>query len=275
MIRFEQLHKTLICALGIEKVIRNKNVVIGIAGVGSVGSYTLEALASLGFTKFNIADSDIIEKHNIPRVIFANKNNIYKVKDEEAVNFVKNKYVDIDIRSYGSITENNINSFVEHSDIIVDTIDFFNIYIKELLYNTAKKYKKFVVTAAPLGYEVCKIIYDPYGIDFYRYNMLHIANSEKEKVLLLALGFDQSLSFINDLKNLNSKDTSSCAIQTTCSIAGNIIANEILKLLYYIEHVKFAPIVEIFNIKEFKVKSVVNNKIKRRIKFEIFRRKYV
>ena len=56
------------------------NLTIGVVGLGSVGSIVAETLARMGIRKFILLDFDKIEKHNLDRIVGADKKDIGKYK---------------------------------------------------------------------------------------------------------------------------------------------------------------------------------------------------
>src|SRR5665648_9030 len=56
------------------------NLTIGVVGLGSVGSIVAETLARMGIRKIILIDFDVIEKHNLDRIIGATKKDIGKLK---------------------------------------------------------------------------------------------------------------------------------------------------------------------------------------------------
>ena len=61
--------------------LEDKTAVIGIIGLGSVGSMVAEALARMGMEKFVLIDFDKVEPHNLDRLVGATNDDIgsYKV----------------------------------------------------------------------------------------------------------------------------------------------------------------------------------------------------
>jgi molybdopterin/thiamine biosynthesis adenylyltransferase len=57
---------------------------VGIIGLGSVGCFVAEALARMGFEHVTLIDFDLVEKHNLDRLIGATKKDIGKLKVEVA-----------------------------------------------------------------------------------------------------------------------------------------------------------------------------------------------
>ena len=57
-----------------------QNLRIGIVGLGSVGALVAEALSRVGISEITLIDPDVIESHNLDRLLHANKSNIGELK---------------------------------------------------------------------------------------------------------------------------------------------------------------------------------------------------
>lgn len=99
------------------------NTCIFLAGSG-LGSVIAEIAVRTGFGRFIVADGDIVELSNLNRQIF-NTTNIGRNKAEETAKLIKaiNPSADITIiKSF--LTPDTLNDPINHSDIIINTIDF-------------------------------------------------------------------------------------------------------------------------------------------------------
>lgn len=57
---------------------------IGVVGLGSVGGMVAEALVRMGFTDVVLIDFDLIEEHNLDRLVYATKSDLGRLKVEAA-----------------------------------------------------------------------------------------------------------------------------------------------------------------------------------------------
>jgi tRNA A37 threonylcarbamoyladenosine dehydratase len=113
---------------------------VAIIGMGGVGGIHLMTLARLGIGKFTIADPDIFELANFNRQYGASMESIGRKKVEVMAEQARAVNPEIDIRILDEpVGENNIDSFMEGADILVDGVDFFAIDARRLVFAEARK----------------------------------------------------------------------------------------------------------------------------------------
>lgn len=121
--------------IGINKVVKIRNLNILIVGIGGVGGYVFESLVRSGVGRITIVDGDIIDETNLNRQIITNNDNIGKLKVVEAEKRAKliNKNVEIDYCNV-FVDENNIKDIDFSSfDYVVDACD--DVQAKVLIIN--------------------------------------------------------------------------------------------------------------------------------------------
>lgn len=97
---------------------------VAIAGMGGVGSYTMESLVRSGIGYIRIIDFDNVKSSNINRQLLATDETISKLKVDAAENRIKQINPDciIDKRS-AFIDESNVCELIDGVDLVVDAID--------------------------------------------------------------------------------------------------------------------------------------------------------
>lgn len=128
-----------------------KKAVVGIAGLGGLGSNVAISLARLGIGKMVLMDYDVVEPSNLNRQQYFIKH-IGMPKTEALKALLKeiNPFVEvITINEY--ITEENIDSCFKEAEIVVEAFD--NPVSKALLVNTMlQKYPdKYIVAASGMA----------------------------------------------------------------------------------------------------------------------------
>lgn len=149
-----------------------KNLRVGIAGLGGMGSGVALTLARMGVNKFNLADPDRIEITNLNRQVIANQTTIGKTKLETTIEELKKIDTSVEIVGFDQgIEEATINGFLEGVDVVVDEIDVFPIMAHRILHREANKknislYSAYVVG---LGVHLYKFSGSDYNLnDFYQ-----------------------------------------------------------------------------------------------------------
>ena len=123
-----------------ESMEKLKNVKIALAGLGGIGSITLEMLVRSGIENFKIADYDKYSKENLNRQLFATVDTIGKNKALVAKERMLkiNPSCNIEVFKDG-VTYKNAHDFCKDSDIILVLPD--SEAIKVLIHKIAKKNK--------------------------------------------------------------------------------------------------------------------------------------
>ena len=151
--QLERYYRTIklddIGALGQEKLLNSKVLIVG---VGGLGSHTLLSFASLGIGTIGIVDDDIVHSNNLPR------QNIYTLKDVNkkkvlcAKKHIKDINKDVIIKTYPyRLDESNGKRIIKNYDIIIDCVD--NFETKFLIDDISMKLKKPFITAGVSDYK--------------------------------------------------------------------------------------------------------------------------
>jgi len=147
-----------------------RNSRVAIAGLGGTGGAQVHALARMGIGKFNLADPDTFEMANFNRQIGATMDTLGRAKTAVMDDLVHRINPDADVRLFETgIGQDNIDSFLEDVDVVVDSLDFYCFPQRFLLYRAARERGLWVLTAPPLGFGFTLLIFDPNGMTFEDY----------------------------------------------------------------------------------------------------------
>jgi molybdopterin/thiamine biosynthesis adenylyltransferase len=150
---------------------------VGVAGLGGMGSNLAEILVRLGVGHIKIADPDVIEASNLNRQVIANQNTIGMKKADASALELRNISNDFELVVYDDgITQENAEEFVDGLDVVIDEIDVFPFRPHIWLHQAARKrnlplYSGYIVG---LGTHVYKFQGEDYTFEDF---MLH---NEKE-----------------------------------------------------------------------------------------------
>ncbi len=109
---------------GPEGQLKLRDLRVGVAGVGGVGSNIVEILVRSGVGHVKIADPDTIEASNINRQVIANQKTVKMKKVEASAMELRNIAEDFELVVYDEgITPENAEEFVSDLDLVVDEID--------------------------------------------------------------------------------------------------------------------------------------------------------
>jgi hypothetical protein len=159
-----------------------------IAGLGGVGGGHLLTLARLGIGNFNIADFDHFEVHNFNRQAGAMMSTVGQPKSDTLARMARDINPTADIRVFGDgVTPENVDDFLKDVDIYIDSIDYFSVESRRLLFAECYKRNIPAVTAAPLGMGVGFLYFKPGRMSFEDYFLLE-GQPRREQLLRFMAG---------------------------------------------------------------------------------------
>jgi molybdopterin/thiamine biosynthesis adenylyltransferase len=172
-----------------EEQARLKDARVAIAGLGGTGGAQVHALARMGIGRFHLADPDTFELVNFNRQSGATVANIGRLKTEVAQETILAINPEAEIETFKSgISAENIGSFLQGVDVVVDSLDFYCFEERFLLYSQARERGLWVLTAPPLGFGFTLLIFDPKGMRFEDYFGFEQGMSERELAIALIAG---------------------------------------------------------------------------------------
>ncbi len=129
--------------VGLNNVVKLRNLNILIVGIGGVGGYAFEALVRAGISKFTIVDGDVIDETNLNRQIISNTENIGTLKVVEATRRARsiNKLLNMDYMDEFLDSSNISKIDFKSFDYVVDacdTVDTKVLLINECIKNDVK-----------------------------------------------------------------------------------------------------------------------------------------
>jgi len=212
-----------------------RSATVAIPGMGGVGGTHLISLVRSGVGNFKIADFDVFEPRNISRQYGARVTDLGRPKVEVLAEeaFRINPYINLEVYPKG-INPENINAFLEDVDVIIDSVEFFAIDARKLLYDKAKEKNIYLIVAAPLGFSASLLVFDPKkSPSFEEYFAIKPHMSQIEKALLFALGLAPKPVFLKylDLKSINLKNKQGPASVIACYLCSALAAMEAVRII--------------------------------------------
>lgn len=209
---------------------------VAIAGAGGVGGVHLLTLSRLGVGKFNIADFDTFEVHNFNRQSGAFMSTI----DQEKVRVMERMALDInpemDITSFDQgVTPENVNEFLDGVDIYVDSLDFFALEARKMVFKRCLEMKIPIVTAAPLGMGSAFLCFMPGKMTYEEYFRFE-GKSEQDQYIQFLIGLSPAMLQQKYLVDKSKVDfhakkgpSTPMAVQLCSGIAGTYVLKILLK----------------------------------------------
>lgn len=121
-----------------------------IAGCG-IGSTIAEAAARLGFTRFVLADGDVVDAHNLNRQAYGVAD-VGKAKTVALRERLRGINPEVEVVTVGPITRDNAEAVVSQADVVLDTIDFLALDGLVALHDAAHRLQRPAFSAVSAGF---------------------------------------------------------------------------------------------------------------------------
>ncbi len=154
------------------------------------------------------------------------------------------------------VNPSNVQRLLEGIDVIVDSIEFYELEARRSLFAEAEKRGIPIVTAAPVGFGINMLVFRKGGMPFEEYFDFNGCSSRSECLANFALGLSPGLNGFRDLdlsKVSASGETNAPSLALAASIASGVVATTVYRLLEAPEEVLAAPNYASFNAKSFNV----------------------
>jgi molybdopterin/thiamine biosynthesis adenylyltransferase len=215
-----------------QQVLRNKRVAL--AGAGGVGGIHLLTLARLGIANFNISDFDDFEVHNFNRQAGAFVSTLGEQKVDVMERMAKDINPEADIKSFPEgIFAHNVDEFLTDVDVYVDSLDFFALEARKVVYQKCYEKNIPVVVAAPLGMGCASITFMPGKMSFEEYFRFE-GKSEQDQYIQFLIGLSPAMlqrSYLVDESAANFKEKRGPSTPMSVSLCAGIAQTEVLKIL--------------------------------------------
>lgn len=233
------------------------NARVLVAGAGSVGSFHAFALARLGVRHLVLTDPERYEISNLARQAGATTRTLGQWKATAVAERILeiNPHAQLRIER-GGVDAANVDQLLEGVDLVVDSIEFYELEVRRALFAAAERLKIPTITAAPVGFGVNMLVFKHGGMPFEDYFDFAGCRSRAECLANFALGLSPGLNGFRDLdlsKVSGSGATNAPSLALAASIASGIVATTAFRLLTEPDAVPAAPNYTAFNAKSFTV----------------------
>ena len=212
--------------------LRSKTVAIaGCGGVG--GSHTL-TLARLGIGGFKLADFDNFSIENFNRQTGARMSTLEKPKMDITVNDLREINPTAQISRFDKgINDANIDEFLEGVDLYVDSLDFFALEARRLVFAKCSAKSIPAITAAPLGMGTAFLCFMPGQMTFEEYFGME-GKSKIEQYLRFWLGLapaNMQAEYLVDPSRLDLKAQKGPSTSVGCTMSTGVATAYAVKIL--------------------------------------------
>lgn len=180
---------------------------VGIIGLGGVGGQYAEILARLGVCNFSLCDQDEFSMEN------SNRQNGCQIENygRKKVEVIRDRILSINPQAQIKIRDTFLQSkdvleYCQSIDVYFDSIDFFELNIREELFECMQSLKKPAITAAPIGTGSSAVLFDKDSMTFKDYFGLHSKKNETHRNILFLIGVAPSLQHSKYLVDRKTSD---------------------------------------------------------------------
>lgn len=214
-----------------QQTLRSKRVAI--AGLGGVGGDHFLTLVRLGIGKFHVSDFDEFGCENTNRQVGANINSYGEKKLDTMVKMALEINPELDIQTFDEgINANNIHDFLAGVDCYVDSLDFFVMDARRLVFDQCSKKQIPATTAAPIGMGTACLNFLPGEMTFEQYFRLE-GHTENEQYLKFFLGLTPAAlqsAYLVDPSRLDLANKKGPSTFIGCQLAAGVAASQVMKI---------------------------------------------
>ncbi|WP_218352585.1 ThiF family adenylyltransferase [Alteromonas lipotrueiana] len=223
--------------------LRNKRVAI--AGCGGVGSLHALTLARLGIGKVNLSDFDEYEVHNFNRQAGAFLSTVGQNKMDVMSTMLHDINPEMSLREFGDgVNEENVDAFLEDVDLYVDSLDFFALKARKLVFQKCYDKNIPVVTAAPLGMGCAILCFMPGKMTFEEYFRFNDKQTEEGQLIQFLIGLSPAMlqrNYLVDDTAVSFKERRGPSTPMAVNLCAGMAQTYALKILLNRGKVECAP----------------------------------
>lgn len=216
-----------------QQILRSKKVAI--AGAGGVGGEHALTLARLGIENFHISDFDEFEVHNFNRQAGAFMSTIDQAKCQTMVNMVRDINPEANVTAFPEGTfEHNVDDFLDGVDIYVDSLDFFALEARKLVFQKCYEKQIPVLTAAPLGLGCAFLCFMPGSMSYEDYFCFNSAKTEDEQYIKFLIGLSPAMlqkGYLVDPSRADFNEQKGPSMAMAVKMCAGVLGSNVLKIL--------------------------------------------
>jgi molybdopterin/thiamine biosynthesis adenylyltransferase len=211
-----------------------RNFTVAIAGAGGVGGAHALTLARLGIGKFRLSDFDQFEVHNFNRQVGAFMSTVQQDKVTVMQRMVRDINPEAEIVCFEQgINADNVDAFLQDVDIYVDSLDFFALEARQLIFQKCHDKRIPVVTAAPLGMGCAFLCFMPGNMSFEQYFRFN-GRSREDQLIQFLIGLSPAMlqrSYLVDQGRVSFKEQRGPSTPMAVQLCAGIAGTYVLKIL--------------------------------------------
>lgn len=212
-----------------------KKSTVAIAGTGGVGGIPAERLARLGIGYLKIADPDIFTESDLNRQFGSSVKVLGRKKVEVVGKILKEINPELRLDMFpGGVNKDNVDDFLNGTDIAIDAIEFFTFKERMLLYPKARKRGIYVILSGAPGFGAPLLVFSPNGLTMEEFFEVPSDEKQIENFRMPAHKICPKLpEYVSSeliQKTLN-RERPFSVLSPACTLAGSLLSAEAVLIL--------------------------------------------
>ena len=217
---------------------------IAIAGLGGVGGAHLLTLSRLGISNFHISDFDEFDIHNMNRQAGAFMPYMGQPKLDTMAQMAKDINPTSAIKLFPKgVRPDNVDEFLAGVDVYVDSLDFFALPARRMVFAKCREKGIPALTAAPLGMGTAFLYFKPDGMSFEQYFKVEGQESDEQYARFIA-GLSPAMvqrDYLVAPEAVNFAEKRGPSTIMACDLCAGVMGTNVLKVLLGRGKLKAAP----------------------------------
>lgn len=217
---------------------------VAIAGLGGVGGAHLLAMSRLGIGAFTIADFDRFDYPNFNRQAGAFVSTVGQSKLEVMRRMALDINPQAQVRCLdGGVARENIDEFLHGVDVYADSLDFFTLETRRMVFAACRERGIPALTAAPLGLGVALLCFMPGGMSFEEYFRVE-GHPRDEQYARFIAGLSPSMlqrGYLAVPEAVNFREERGPSTVIACELCAGVMTATVMKVLLGRGEVRAAP----------------------------------
>lgn len=223
---------------------RLRHARIAIAGLGGVGGAHLLTLSRLGISNFHISDFDEFDIHNLNRQAGAFMSYMGKPKLDTMAQMARDINPTSDIKLFPKgVQPDNVDEFLAGVDVYVDSLDFFALPARRMVFAKCREKGIPALTAAPLGMGTAFLYFKPDGMSFEQYFKVEGHASDEQYARFIA-GLSPAMvqrDYLVAPEAVNFAEKRGPSTVMACDLCAGVMGTNVLKVLLGRGKLRAAP----------------------------------
>jgi molybdopterin/thiamine biosynthesis adenylyltransferase len=210
---------------------RSRAAILGLGGMGGINTLML---ARMGVGRFHLADFDEYSQANINRQVGATMSTVGKTKTAVIADMIRDINPEAEIRIFEKgVGRSNVEAVIREADLVIDSVDFFALDAREMIYREARRWGRPVLFAAPIGFSGTLHVFTADGMSFEDYFDFRPGMSYFERLIAFMVGLFPGATHWSymDTRPVSITERTGPSLSCACHTGAGLLGAEALVIL--------------------------------------------